>query len=410
MTENRTNKDMDQTTVNAFNPRVVWFSLVLVSNSAFALTQDAYITENGLFVKPSLEVGVVHDDNIHNEESNTTSSSIITVIPAVNFTKDDGINSYSLALEAEKGIYEASSKDSYTDGLLGFKVHLEPNDTHRFDLLLKGQWLTEQRGTGITEQNFELTDEPITYNKNTFSVGYEYGAMQTKGRIAFELAFYEKEYSNFETITRRSNYDSLSLGSTFFYSTRAHTDAFFEVSAETIAYDYNQPGEFNRDSDVYSAFVGMQWKASSIVSGFIKLGAQAKEFDDARRDDFTGFSWKVGGEWRPLTYSKMSFSTSQATKDPDMDGDYILETKYKINFKHNWTSYFYTKLGVYKYQEDYSGIARVDDVYGYNLKFNYDMTENIAIALFGLWDRNTSTDLIYEYDKNVVGASFTLTL
>ncbi|QUM89232.1 outer membrane beta-barrel protein [Moritella sp. 36] len=384
--------------------------LVLLSGGAVAYTQDTYITDGGLFVKPSLEVSIVEDDNIYKQQNNGTSSSIITVIPMINLKLDDGINYFSLDAKAEKGIYEASSADNYMDGLLGFNVHLEPSDTHRLDINLKAEWLAEPRGSGLTELNYELTNEPITYGKKTLSAKYEYGALQTKGRLAFNAKFYEKEYSNFETITRRSNHDSLLLGSIFFYSTRAHTDVFIEINAETIGYDYNKPGDLNRDSDVYTALLGMQWKASSVVHGFIKLGGQAKEFDDKGRKDFTGFSWNIGGVWRPLTYSKITLSTSQTTKDPDVDGDYVLETKYKLDWKHNWTSYFYSSVGVYKFTDDYSGISRVDDTDGYKIKFNYDFTDNIAITLFGLWDRNTSTNTIFEYDKNVVGASLTLTL
>jgi len=381
-----------------------------MSNEVFAFVQDTYITDGGLFVKPSFAVGLSYDDNIYNEKGSGTGSIITAVIPSVNFKMDDGVNYYSLDMKAEKGVYKASGSDNYADLVLGLNGHIEPNDTHRVDLIVKGEWLTEPRGTGKTEDDFEQTDEPVLYGKNTLAVEYEYGALQTKGRIAVDIKFYEKDYRNFELITKSSNYNSIQFGSTFYYSTRAHTDAFIELSAEGIGYDYNKPGEFNRDSDVYTALIGMQWKASSIVHGFIKLGVQAKEFDDSGRDDFTGFSWNMGGVWRPLTYSKFTFSTSQATKDPDIDGDYVLETKYKVDWKHNWASYFYTSVGIYKYKDDYSGISRVDDTHGFELKFNYELNENMAVAVFGLMDRNTSTKAIYEYDKNVIGASFTLTL
>ncbi|QFI37494.1 outer membrane beta-barrel protein [Moritella marina ATCC 15381] len=393
-----------------FNNNLCWLSLALFSETAFAYTQDTYITDDGLFVKPSLEMRLVHDDNIYNQQASGKSSAISSLMPSLNLKMDDGVNYYSFDINLEKGVYEASSDDNYTDADIGLNAHIEPNDTHRVDLSLKGEWLTEQRGTGITEGISGLTDEPITYGRNSIAASYEYGSQETKGRIAFDFKYYEKEYRNFDDITRRSNYDSYLVGSRFYYSTRAHTDAFIEVNAETIGYDYNQPGEFLRDSDVYTAFVGMQWASSPVLNGFVKIGGQAKEFDDEGREDFTGFSWNIGGFWRPLTYSKLSFSTSQATKDPDIFGDYILETKYNVDWKHNWTTYIYTSAGVYKYKDDYSGISRVDDIYGFSLKLNYDLTQNIAIAVFGEWDRNQSTNTVFEYDKNVVGVNFTFTL
>lgn len=397
--------------MQVYNINIYWFSFfALLSNGVFAYIPDTHITDGGLFVKPSLEIGVAYDDNIYNQQSNSTSSTIMTVIPAVTFKMDDGVNYYSLDMNAEKGIYKASSEDDYTDAELGMKAHIEPNDTHRVDFSVKGEWLTESRGSGTSAGDFELTDVPILYGKNTIAGAYEYGALQTKGRVAFDLTYYEKEYRNFEDITRRSDHDSLLLGTTFYYTTRANTDAFIEVNAEKIGYDYKAPGELSRDSNVYTAFVGMQWEASSIVHGFIKIGGQAKEFDAAGRDDFTGFSWNIGGVWRPLTYSKLTFSTSQATDDPDVDGDYVLETKYNVDWKHNWTSYSSFALGIYKYKDDYSGLSRIDDTYGLTLKFDYDVTQNIVITVFGEWDRNNSNNTVFEYDKNVVGVSFTFTL
>ena len=396
--------------MRVFNVNLYWFSLALLSDSVFAYIPDTYITDGGLFVKPSLEIGVVYDDNIYNEQGSGTSSVIMAIMPSVNFKMDDGINYYSLDMNAEKGIYETSGSDNYTDVELGINAHLEPNDTHRIDLSVKGEWLTESRGTGKTEEDFEITDEPILFGINTLAAAYEYGAKQTKGRLVFDLQYYEKEYRNFDEITRRSNYDSLFLGSTFYYSTRAHTDTFIEVNVEKIGYEYNAPDELNRDSDVYTALLGMQWEASSILHGFIKIGVQAKEFDDGRREDFTGFSWNIGGVWRPLTYSKLTFTTSQATKDPDVEGDYVLETKFQVDWRHYWATYYYTSFGVYKYKDDYSGISRVDDTSGYTLKLSYDLTPNFAIAVFGEWDKNQSTKTEFEYDKNVVGVSLTFTL
>lgn len=404
--ESRTNGSL----MKAFKVNCYWFSFALLSDGVFAYTQDTHITDGGLFVTPSLEMGIAYDDNIYNQQSDGKGSGIMTIIPSITFKMDDGVNYYSLDVKAEKGIYEASGDDDYTDGKLGLKAHLEPNDTHRVDLTAKSEWITEARGTGKTEDNFERTDEPVKFGKNTLAASYEYGAKQTKGRLVFDLKYYNKTYRNFDELTENSNYDSLLLGSTFFYATRAHTDAFIEVNAEKIKYDYTPQGQLIRDSDVYTAFIGMQWEASSIVHGFVKIGGQAKEFDDSGRDDFTGFSWSIGGVWRPLSYSKLTFSTSQATDDPDVDGDYVLETKYNVDWKHDWASYYSSSIGIYKYKDDYSGISRIDDIYGLTLSFDYELTQNIAVGVFGEWDRNQSSSTVFEYDKNVVGVSFTFTL
>ena len=89
--------------MKAFKGHYYCLGLVLLSGGAVAYTQDTYITDGGLFVKPSLEVSIVDDDNIYKQQENGTRSAIINVIPMKNLKIEDGINYFSLDARDEKG-------------------------------------------------------------------------------------------------------------------------------------------------------------------------------------------------------------------------------------------------------------------------------------------------------------------
>lgn len=386
-------------------------SVILYNHGALALEPADYITDGGLHITPLLKVGANYDDNIFSETNGKTSSGIIIIEPSVTFKLDDGINIHSLAFSLTDGTYLSSSDDNYLDGFIFLKTHMEPNDTHRFDFSVKGDWVTEPRGTGLSEgQGDTLFSEPVTYLQETVAGTYEYGAKSTKGRIALDAEFNIKDYRNFEGFTDVSDYDSLLLGATFFYSTNANTDLFIELTGETIRYDFTKPNAIKRDSDVYTGLVGARWDASSLITGFAKLGAQQKEFTDSRRDDFSGFSWDIGIEWRPLSYSKVDLSTSRATKDPDINGDYIIDRKIKIGWKHYWNSLISTEVRFTNKKEEYSGFDREDDINELWLAYNYDFRRWATISFFAKALESDSTQANIVYDKNVIGTQLTFSL
>ncbi len=381
------------------------------NNCALALEPADYITDGGLHITPLLKIGASYDDNIYNESNGSSSSGIITIEPEITFKLDDGINIHSLQFSLTDGTYLSSSDDNYLDGYVMFKTHMEPNDTHRFDFSVKGDWVTEPRGTGLSEgQGDTQFSEPVTYQQETIAGTYEYGAKSTRGRIALDAEFNIKDYRNFEDITRVSDYDSLLLGGTFFYSTNASTDLFIELTGETIRYDFAKPNAIKRDSDVYTGLVGARWDASSIVSGFVKFGAQQKEFTDSRREDFSGFSWNIGLEWKPLSYSKVDLSTSRETKDPDINGDYIIDRKIRIGWQHYWNSLISTEIRFTNRKEEYSGFDREDDINEVKLAYNYDFMRWASISFFAKATESDSTQANIVYDKNVIGTLLTFSL
>ena len=312
-------------------------SAIAFSSSVIAVEPEPYITDSGIAIIPIIKTGYKYDNNIFSQASDTTGSGIFTVAPAAKFLLDDGINNFQIDVGIESGTFLDSSDDNYLTGNLHFNSHLEPSSRSRFDIRLEANKDVEARGTGLTEGTGDTEAEPLLYNNQLAKLTYEYGSLASSGRIAVMGSYYNKNYTNLTERTEVAefrSYDKPTLGATFFYTTNASTDAFFEIKASAINYDKDEA--ISRDSDVFSALVGIKWEATALTSGSFKIGQEQKKFSDSAREDFKGISWEGNIDWSPLSYSTLTLETSQAAKDPDLEGDYITESVYGVNWAHEW--------------------------------------------------------------------------
>lgn len=382
--------------------------VIAFSSSVIAVEPEVYITDSGIAIVPIIKTGYKYDNNIFSQTNETTGSGIFTLAPAVKFLLDDGINNYQLDVGIESGTFLDSSDDNYVTGNLGFTSHLEPSSRSRFDVTLEAKKEVDPRGTGLTEGLGDSIAEPLLYNDQLAKLTYEYGSLASSGRIAVMGRFYNKNYTNFTDITQFRSFNQSTVGSTFFYTTNASTDAFFELKAGPIKYDVSGP--ISRDSDMFTALVGITWEVTALTSGSFKIGQEQKKFSDARREDFKGVSWQGNLDWKPLTYTTLTLETSRAAKDPDVQGDYISESIYAANWSHEWNEKITTALNYSYIREEYTGFERLDKSNNLYADVNYKFKRWVDVALFIEYtDQNSTRDNIV-YDKSVVGLDFTFSL
>jgi len=381
---------------------------IAFSSSVIAVEPAVYVTDSGVVVVPLVNAGYKYDNNIFSVGSETTGSSIFVLAPSVQFLLDDGINNYQLEVGVESGTFLDSSDDNYLIANLGFTSHLEASSSSRFDLVLEANADVEPRGTGITEGLGDVADEPLSYNDQLAKLTYEYGSLTSSGRIAFMGRYYNKNYTNFPGITQFRNFNQSTLGSTFFYTTNASTDAFVEIKGGPIKYDVSET--ISRDSDMLTALVGVTWEATALTSGTFKIGQEQKDFTDATREDFKGLSWEGNIDWKPLTYTTVSLNTSRAAKDPDVEGDYISESIYGANWQHQWNEKVTSILSFSYTRDEYKGVTRLDKTNSLNAKINYEFRRWVDVALYIEYTDQDSTNEVIVFDKNVVGLDFTFSL
>ena len=381
---------------------------VVFSSSVVAVEPEVYITDSGIAIIPIINAGYKYDNNIFNQSNDKTSSSVFTVAPKARLLIDDGINNFQLDLGIESGTFIDSSDDNYLTGGLQFSSHLEPSSRSRFDVEVGANKQVEPRGTGITEGTADSVDEPLEYNEQLAKLTYEYGSLSSSGRIAVTGRYYNRNYTNFNDITQFRSFNQSTLGSTFFYTTNASTDAFFEISGSAIKYDVDQI--VSRDSDVYTALVGVKWEASALTSGSFKIGQQQKKFTDSGRENFKGVSWEGKVDWKPLTYTIVTLETSRSAKDPDLLGDYISESVYGINWEHEWNEKLTSTLNFSYIREEYTGFERLDKSDKFYADISYEFKRWVDVSLYFDYIDQDSNNANIVYDKSIVGLDFVFSL
>ncbi|MDW1913066.1 outer membrane beta-barrel protein, partial [Vibrio sp. 707] len=170
------------------------------------------------------------------------------------------------------------------------------------------------------------------------------------------------------------------------------------------------PRAASKDSDTGFYYTGAEWEISGKTQGIARLGYQVKDFDSEQRETFKGFSWDIGFEWLPQEQTLVTVKTTQAAVNPDQDGDYNLQTRYRLDIKHDWNSYLATRLGGIYQEDDYTGITRNDERYTLSAGVDYQIRRWIQLKADWQYQDKTSNRSGYSYDQNVwtLSAQFSL--
>ncbi|NMH65371.1 outer membrane beta-barrel protein [Shewanella salipaludis] len=371
--------------------------------------QGAITTASGIDLIPGLNSKLKHDDNIASSSANEEESWVLEVTPALRAQLLRGADQYSLDVAVAAGRYFSSSDDDYVDFRLGGDAAVELNQSNRFNL--NALWLKghEDRGTGVSEGAGNAQDEPNKFTSYDLGGYYEYGAMTTPARIRLNAKLHDKDYTNFEAVTRYKDYASYALGTAFYYDTRANTSLVAEVSQENISYDEIDPSG-DRDNSSRDYKLGVDWQATAATAGSFRIGYQQKDFDNQAREDFGGLAWLLSVTWQPLTYSTLQLNSGRKAKDPSTDGDYIRETSYGINWTHEWSPIWSTDAGFSRMKEAYTGIDRDDTLDSFNLSVTYAAARWLTMkAGVDISDKSSTVENI-KFDKNVFYLSANMTL
>ncbi len=389
---------------------IAFMLIISVTLNIRALEPQGIQTNSGIVITPMLVMGAKYDTNIFSTSTDEVESYIYTVMPTVNFLMDDGVNQYIFDLGIESGTFQSSTDDDYLNYNLSFTAILEPSSQSRWDLSADISSGTEPRGTGLTES--VSVSEPLTFDTKKAAATFEYGAQSASGKIVFDINYFNKNYTNFNELTYSKDYDSLLAGATFFYATNSKTDAFFEFNQNRIRYEELDTSGISRDSDDTKLLVGVRWEASALTSGNFKIGQQRKSFLDSGRDDFDGLSWDLGIEWKPLSYSTVTFNSARNAKDPNIEGDYINETSINVSWQHDWSDKFYTRIIFSDTEEDYSGVTvtRVDDSQNIDVSFNSSILRWFEVSLFVQYLDKESTRSDILFDKKIAGINFSVSM
>lgn len=393
------------------------FALIFAALASFLVKAEEGRTVNGINIQTGVGVQVGHNDNLlrvasSSEDKVATGFAILT--PQVRFAISPKDHRFIVKYKLQAGEYFSSKADNYVDHDFASNnlVRLSLRNAIRLDINYRHQH--EVRGDGLSEGDSDVYAEPLKYEDMRVRATYIYGAPAAQGKLSLFTEWAKKEYQNYRNLddfdasysTRFNDFDDVSAGIEFINAWRRNAKLVLSYRYSGKSYDEQRTGVLNKDSKNDILYAGLDWDLVQKTNGYLRLGIQNKNFQDGRREDFTGFSWRIGANWKPVQYSNVRLETSQITKDPDQDGDYLRQTIYALGWRHHWHSQVYSNIGVSYTQDDYTGafqngVLRDDDITKYTFAVGYQYNRNVDTSLHWWVINKNSSWNTYGYDQNV---------
>jgi len=355
-------------------------AMLLASYSADAAgeARSVNIGSSGLQLTPSIGVSYKHDDNILSSTTNRKSSNITVLAPAFSLQAGDEINQLTLSYELDRGIYHSSRGDNYTDHKVDFDASKE--FTRRLKGDLAAYYHKSHDARGATFTGFAITSpNPDLYHETGVATTISYGV---NGRVEAAGDYTNKRYDNNRAITVSRDMDTMGGGLSFFYPVAPKTDAVIE--ARYKRYDYKLfTATTNLDSSEQSYFGGLDWQATAKTSGNLRLGYQKKRFSNPTLIGGSGFTWELGMDWAPKTYSTFNLQTKGGFSETDGLGSFLKSKGVSLGWQHEWNEKLSHHIDTSYTENKYVGTVtgRTDKLTTAGLGVDYQLVRWLGIGV-----------------------------
>ena len=354
----------------------------------------AYKTESGVYLYPTVFVGMGYNDNLQTTSNNQISSSLINVAPQLIAEMKHKGDRYTALVSANNINYASSAADNSTNS--EFKI---AGDNY-FTARARAAWSlgqvrsTDPRGAN----NRPISAEPDRWTSNNVDGRFIYGAPEAQGRVELDLGNTNKTYDNNRANTAVADVSVGSVASRVYYRLGTRSLALGEIRSAK----YNYVSSLSTDSNTERRYyVGLTWDATAATTGIIKLGRMTKDFDLAGRQGYEGDSWEATVRWMPLTYSAIDLQTSRSTAEPSGFGNYAINTGSDLTWNHRWTRSLTTRAAIGLLKTDFAGTTRSDNATSYALTVDYAVLRWLKIGVDWAGIDSTSNEPNAAFKRNV---------
>ncbi len=310
-----------------------------------------------------IDTELQYDSNIYRAESREKSSLILEASPFVKATFMNRGNSYQLGYRLNYAEYFSASSDSYDDH--EFTLDINHRFTPRQAITAKAahRLLTEQRGTGFSEEPNELVRGPDDYKATELEATYFIGSAEARARLELSAAHDILRF-NSSYVDDTRDYQSTQVGALLRYRLGGRTDLLAEYRRYAVRFDNTpldaagQPINLDSDEDFFLAGIG--WELTANTRGEVRVGHSDRDYKDG---DFSesGLHWEAEITWRPRSYSEFVLNTGRESLETYGSGRYINVRSHSLAWNHAWRGRISSKLEVGLSKDDYEDSIRKDD-------------------------------------------------
>jgi len=378
--------------------------MINIANAADAVP----LRLGALEVYPVLDVKESHDDNIFAQANTKKSSWITTVEPAVKVISQSGGNEVELNYKLSSGYYHSSSDDNFVDHLADVSATFGLSKRLNINLWADYKKDHDPRGSTFNPTTPGVVIKPDRYHSIRAGGKVSYGV---RARIDISGEYSNKRYDNNRTRTLQRDLDDVGGTIAFAFPIALKTTAVLEARYKRINYKLFSPA-FNLDSKEQRYFAGLDWQATAKTSGTLRLGYLSKSFTNPLLAKGNQFSWEMGMEWQPMTYSTWTLITSSMPLESDSSAgtSYIESTAGSLKWEHDWSSYFSHTANISYSKNTYKGTTRRDKITNASIRLDYQMIRWLSVgAGYDFTNRNSNIARV-GYRDNIYFFNLTGTL
>lgn len=399
------------------------WSLVLLGLASALPAADQGVQIGPMRALPTLGVSLQRDSNVLRSAEQEISSFLTVVSPGLKVEGGSGASRFIFSYEGEYARYkEKSLPDSdYNDHRLAASLEVAASDRVRVNA---GAFYTrghDRRGEGAQQGRF-VSVGLDQYRLTGADVSLSYGAAGARGLLEFTAGTSDLSYRTNRSYTQFRDRTDQNFAGRFDWRVGGRTSLVASIAQRNIDFDRTLVNGVNLDSSERDLMLGVSFDATGMTSGRAMFGRIEKDFDDPALDDFSGYGWTVGLQFRPRTYSIFDLSTQRSAEESDDVLNLISGTSLSVRrmttlaWTHGWSDQLKTGLDIgigsidYRTVRDSEVSLREDDLRAYGVSVSYQFREWLLVgASYRSYERDSNQALL-SYDQDVFLLSFEGTL
>lgn len=414
--------------------------LVPVSNT-FAVEARVYQLENGGAIAPHLTVELGQDSNPLRGENGSEGSAFLQIEPDLKYILQRRNNTLTLGYQGAYLQYfnqycseptattgnvgfdniverpgdcassasQTSNKASYQNHSLGLAGFVEISRRARANLNLSTNVVHQPLGTGLSASDSVLSvlSEPDSFVRNSMNAAFSYGAYQARGEVRLGLNYRDRKFRdnggrNLDNLNESSFGPSASL----FYRVGSRTQVFAGFGVSDISGG-------NSERSILRRFIGVEFDASAITSGSIRVSDVTEDFDDTEftvRDDLNYTGFDIDLTWRPRRFSTVTIGAGRETERATLSEGLGITTEADIEWQHYWRDRISTQLEIGIQRNESTGRIVNNDANdrstSVRLEGNYNIRRWVDVGAFVQADNRTGTNVggeTRDFSRTLVG-------
>lgn len=352
---------------------------------------------------PQFRMETFYDDNMNYAATDEIETLGVLYQPALGYEIKDSKRRFFAGYQLSGAHHEDSSPDNYVDRRTRLGYQYTP--TSRISVGVNGEHFDshDPRGTGAAEGSGVIQTRHDRWHHLRLGTNFAYGARTAKARLETDASFTHKHYENNRNVTAVRDRDDITASGRFYYRILPKTSLLLEGRATHHNYKRTAPNSASLDGITSQGLLGLAWRGTFKTTGTAQVGYIRKSFDASARDTGEAFSWQLGVEWRPRSYSTFNLNTRRDFLETNGAGDFIIDDSIALNWEHSWNTRIKTRLNLRYAENDFEAdnTGRRDEHLAVGANVVYAFGNHLEIGAGYNYEERYSNDDRFDYEKNI---------